>query len=210
MTNGCDFCLVKLRPDSDLSLGERTISKLVIAREWAMPSHETFSIAPITSLLRRYVKNSCNWIDPFARDAQVAGLTNDINPNTKAQFHLDAFEFVRSMPADLEGVLFDPPYSLHQLKEVYNDLGRAIMKKEAQGTLWTNLKSELSSKIKMGGLAICFGWNSIGFGKTRGFELIEVLLVSHGRMHNDTIVTVERKIVHYNEGIRWKKRLGMN
>jgi hypothetical protein len=30
-------------------------------------------------------------------------------------------------------------------------------------------------------------------GKKRGFEIIEILLVSHGRLHNDTIVTVEVK-----------------
>jgi hypothetical protein len=41
---------------------------------------------------------------------------------------------------------------------------------------------------------MCFGWNSSGIGIKRGFELIEVLLVCHGGSHNDTIVTVERKI----------------
>jgi hypothetical protein len=45
-----------------------------------------------------------------------------------------------------------------------------------------------------GGYAICCGWNSIGIGKKRGFKLIEVLLVCHGRLHNDTIVTVEQKV----------------
>ena len=45
-----------------------------------------------------------------------------------------------------------------------------------------------------GGIAISCGWNSIGMGKTHGFEIIEILLVCHGRAHNDTIVTVERKI----------------
>jgi hypothetical protein len=41
---------------------------------------------------------------------------------------------------------------------------------------------------------MCFGWNSSGVGTKRGMELIEVLLVSHGGSHNDTICTVERKI----------------
>jgi len=31
-------------------------------------------------------------------------------------------------------------------------------------------------------------------GKKMGFELIEILLVCHGSDHNDTIVTVERKV----------------
>jgi len=49
--------------------------------------------------------------------------------------------------------------------------------------------------LKPGGIAICFGWNSMGFGLTRGYELKEILLVTHGAAHNDTIVTVERKNV---------------
>jgi hypothetical protein len=31
-------------------------------------------------------------------------------------------------------------------------------------------------------------------GKTNGFEIEEILLVPHGGWHNDTIVTVERKV----------------
>lgn len=34
----------------------------------------------------------------------------------------------------------------------------------------------------------------MGIGKKNGFEIIEILLVAHGGMHNDTIVTVERKL----------------
>lgn len=57
-----------------------------------------------------------------------------------------------------------------------------------------NVKEHISPKIVTGGYAITFGWNSQGFGKKQGFELIEVLLVPHGRGHNDTIVTVEIKV----------------
>lgn len=47
--------------------------------------------------------------------------------------------------------------------------------------------------IKPGGTAICFGWSSMGLGKSRGFEMTRVLLVPHGGSKNDTIVTVEKK-----------------
>jgi len=46
----------------------------------------------------------------------------------------------------------------------------------------------------LGGIAISFGWNSNGFGKKLGFEIIEILIVPHGSSHNDTIVTIERKV----------------
>lgn len=31
-------------------------------------------------------------------------------------------------------------------------------------------------------------------GLKRGFEIVEILLVAHGSNHNDTIVTVEKKV----------------
>ena len=40
---------------------------------------------------------------------------------------------------------------------------------------------------------MCFGWNSNGVGSA-DMEMIEILIVAHGGQHNDTIVTVERKI----------------
>lgn len=48
--------------------------------------------------------------------------------------------------------------------------------------------------LKPQGIVVCFGWNSNGVGKKRGFEMEEVLLVPHGGSKHDTIVTVERKI----------------
>jgi hypothetical protein len=51
----------------------------------------------------------------------------------------------------------------------------------------------ISPKIKLGGYAISFGWNSNGFGEKYGFTIIEILMVCHGSSHNDTIVVVEIK-----------------
>ena len=53
--------------------------------------------------------------------------------------------------------------------------------------------NEISRIVRPGGIVMCFGWNSSGIGKKRAFELIEILLVAHGGIHNDTIITVERK-----------------
>ena len=53
---------------------------------------------------------------------------------------------------------------------------------------------EIKRILKPNGLALCFGWNSNGIGKTRGFEMLEVLLVPHGGSKNDTICTAERKV----------------
>jgi hypothetical protein len=56
------------------------------------------------------------------------------------------------------------------------------------------IKHAFAPKIKSGGIAISCGWNTNGFGKTLGFEIVEILVVPHGSSHNDTLVTVERKV----------------
>jgi len=91
-----------------------------------------------------------------------------------------------------DGVLFDPPYSPRQISECYQHVGRKTHKEDTQSSFYSNRKNAAAKLIKPGGLAITCGWNSNGFGKTRGFELIEMLCVAHGGAHNDTIITVER------------------
>ena len=47
--------------------------------------------------------------------------------------------------------------------------------------------------VSDGGYVITCGWNSGGVGKKYGFLIQEILLISHGSWHNDTIITVDRK-----------------
>lgn len=58
----------------------------------------------------------------------------------------------------------------------------------------TKVKDEIARLIRPGGKAICYGWNSMGLGKSRGFILREVLLVPHGGSRNDTICTVDVRL----------------
>lgn len=168
-------------------------------REFAMPSANTFSIGPISRLLDSWLPmplTSPVIVDPFARDSGRGTVTNDLNPATKAQFHMLAEEFVANHLADgsADVVLFDPPYSPRQIAEVYQQVGRKCSKQDTQNArLYKVVKDGLHRMLKPGGIAICCGWNSMGFGIGRGYELLEVLIVPHGGAHNDTIVTVERK-----------------
>lgn len=173
---------------------------MIINRVWAMPSKWTFQILPIGNLVSRYVKDGKGWIDPFAGMTSPAEITNDLNKEMPTKFHLDAFEFCKTLQdKTYSGVLYDPPYSLRQIMECYEGIGQTVDKKWATTKFYSDIKRNLSSKIIPGGYVISFGWNSIGFGKNRGFKLIEVLLVCHGRLHNDTICTVEQKIQHHME-----------
>jgi hypothetical protein len=170
------------------------------SREFAMPNAETFSIGPIARLLDKWLPmalESAVIVDPFARNSGRGTVTNDLNPNTQAQFHLLAEAFVmnhvQSQTAD--AVLFDPPYSPRQIAECYQQVGRKCSTQETQNArLYKTVKDGLHRMLKPGGIAICCGWNSMGFGLGRGYEMLELLLVPHGAAHNDTIVTVERKV----------------
>jgi len=162
-------------------------------RAWSMPNRFTFQIKPIKELLNSYVGDGKGWIDPFAGESSPAEITNDINPERKAKYHLHAVDFCKQLNGNLyNGVLFDPPYSLRQVKECYDSIGLNMSFDDSK-MFPTNVKDLIAPKIKPNGVAICCGWDSIGLGKNRGFELMELLLVCHGGRHNDTIVTVERK-----------------
>jgi hypothetical protein len=121
--------------------------------------------------------------------------TNDLNPNIVAAHHWDGCEFLKRFEASsIDGTLFDPPYSPRQVAECYKSVGRAVTMEDTQARFWSKCKQEIARIMKFDGIAISCGWNSSGIGKTLGFELIELLLVCHGGQHNDTIVTVEKKV----------------
>lgn len=162
-------------------------------RVWAMPSQWTFTIKPIQDLLVRY-KVGEGWIDPFAGENSPAEITNDLNPERPTTYHLHAKDFLVQLSGEYEGALFDPPYSLQQVKECYNGVGIELLSREDANYFPGYIKDLIAPKIKSNGVVICCGWSSGGFGMGRGFELLEVLIIPHGGHHNDTIVTVERKI----------------
>jgi len=162
-----------------------------ITRIWAMPNKWTFTIKPIKELLSREIQGY--WCDPYAGENSFAQVQNDLNG--KCEFCMDALEFLKTRKDnEFDGILLDPPYSLRQVSEHYKKAGIKITGWHTSAGYNSALKNEAKRIIKPGGKAICFGWNSMGLGKNRGFEMVEILLVPHGGSKNDTIVTVERKL----------------
>lgn len=170
------------------------MSDVRMRRVWAMPNRWTFTIPPIAELVRRYVGTGRGWIDPFAGQTSPAEFTNDLNPEAKSESHMDALDFLQGLRGQYSGILFDPPYSYNQMQECYETIGIGKITSRHATNFYGDLRDAIAPLIVPGGLALSFGWNSIGMGKTHGFALIEVLLVCHGRAHNDTICTVERKV----------------
>lgn len=165
---------------------------ITFSRVWAMPSPHTFTIRPIAALLDRALTGCAVIIDPFCGNSTRGTHRNDLRDGG-----IDAEDFCKSLAASgliADAVLFDPPYSPRQISEVYKSVGMSVGVEETQNArLYKRVRDSLDALLRPGGVAVSFGWNSAGFGESRGYEIVEIMLVAHGGAHNDTIVVVERK-----------------
>jgi len=160
-----------------------------------MPSADTFDIKLIGEFVWRYLQKSEISIDPFARNKKWATYTNDLNPNTEAEYHLEAADFLyklvtKNIKADL--IIFDPPYSTRQIKECYDGIGKKGTTQDMQAP-WSQWKKYINELCSPSATVLSFGWNTVGMGIKYGFEIVEIMLVCHGGSHNDTICMAERK-----------------
>jgi hypothetical protein len=168
---------------------------IIFNRVWEMPNSNTFEIKCIAKLIHKYFNSKLESIDPFANKSRLAKITNDLNPEMKCDYSMDAVEFLKQFKTEsIDFVFYDPPYSLRQVSECYKNVGIPVVMETTQSSWRTKQINEISRVVKPDGIVMSFGWNSSGIGKVRGFEIIEILLVAHGGSHNDTIVTVEKKI----------------
>lgn len=167
-----------------------------ISRKWAMPNSRTFNIKPIRDIIDKYVHGII--IDPFANDSKIASITNDIDTDYDTTYHMDATDFLKLFEDNsVDSVLYDPPYSSRQISECYKKMKLSVNMQTTQSSYWAKQKKEIGRIVKPGGIVISCSWNSGGIGKKYGFDTQEILLVSHGGWHNDTIVVVDKKISAY-------------
>ena len=166
-------------------------------RCFAMPNAETFSVKPIGKFVQRFLVEAKVSVDPFARNRNWATYTNDINPTTSAQSHQDAEAFLDGLAAkniNVDLALFDPPYSARQVSEHYKAAGLLVTQDDTQnGRLYRRVRCALDKIVRPDGIVLSFGWQSVGMGVNRGYELFEVMMVAHGGGHNDTLCIAERK-----------------
>lgn len=142
---------------------------ILVERTWAMPNKRTFQIPPIKKLIEEEIGSV--YLDPFP-----------------FEYSKDATDYLRDNKPQPFGV-FDPPYSPRQLKECYKGKGEY----DTKASTWSKWKDLMAEKVNK--KCISFGWNSGGLGISRGFRITRILLVAHGGMHNDTICTVEEKVI---------------
>ncbi len=197
----CDDWLESVELEPAVESGESPVRSgvggVLMQRVWAMPSADTFDVHPIACFVQKYLAKATLSIDPFARNKRWATHTNDLNPETRAEHHMDAEEFLwmlrdQGVRADL--AILDPPYSPRQIAECYKAAGRSVGMKETQNAaLYSRVKHALAQVLAPDAVVLSFGWNSAGLGKKYGMEIIELLTVCHGGAHNDTICIAEKQ-----------------
>ena len=131
-------------------------------------------------------------IDPFARNCHHQGFdsyTNDINPRTKANYHLDALDFLDQLPSNsADFAIFDPPFSQERSKRSYGETSNVY-------TVPSYVKdcfAHIARILKPGGKIMKLGFNSNR--NHPSLKLLSVLIASHGGNHNDTIVTIWQRV----------------
>lgn len=172
-------------------------SPFPMSRQWAMPTPDTFDCKPIGDFVRRYLKPGMTSIDPFARNKRWCTHTNDLNPETLAEHHMDAIDFClmlqkENVRANL--AIIDPPYSNRQISECYKGVGRSVTTEDTQlGRVLKEVRQAIHPMVEIGGIVLSFGWNSCGMGIKLGYRPLEIMLVAHGGSHSDTICLAEIK-----------------
>lgn len=117
-----------------------------------MPSSRTFSIKPIRMLIEKYISGRDVVVDPFANNNRLATITNDLDPDCDADYHMDALDFLTMLPNEsADVVLYDPPYSPRQVAECYKKLDMTVNMQTTQASYWSKQKEQIARIVKTGG-----------------------------------------------------------
>jgi hypothetical protein len=143
-------------------------------------------------------------VDGFARESFVCDLdcfiTNDLNPIFKTDYNLEWKDFAKQVQLgghkpDL--VFFDPPYSLRQLKEHYDGIGKDLELWQTHN-MWKEGKDIIASCMPVGGRVVSLGWTTAGFGAKRGFDKVAIYVFEQAAREDrySLLVTIEQKVQH--------------
>ena len=173
---------------------------------FAMPNSNTMTIKPIKEFTENWINfvtcrnnlplGKAVVVDPFAKDCKLGTITNDLNPECDTDYHMRAEDFLDKLideGIEADVVIYAPPYSPRQISECYKAVGIKTTQQDTQSSFYTKIKQRIRKIVKVDGYVLSFGWNSMGVGK-EGFRYEEIMLVTHGGAHNDTICVAQRRI----------------
>ncbi len=181
---------------------------------------EPFSNKHIRHIINRYLAHhnadmfpyEMQMIDPFARFSFTNDLpfciTNDLNPDCPTDYHLEANDFCEMILKEHgEGtydlILWDPPYTIRQLKELYDGIGLHLFQEQVQN-MWGRALKACDKLLKVNGTFISLGYTTKGV-RSRKFQTDEIHIFqsNHTPDAYDTLMTVQRKVQHniFNYGV---------
>lgn len=171
---------------------------------------EPFSNPHIRKILDKFINQKmfetdgdAIMIDPFARASFTNDypnfITNDLNRNFKTDYNFEFKDFCslwdESVCAPIDLVLFDPPYSLRQLKDCYENIGHDLPLWQTQRP-WNDGLDLLAKWMAPRALFISLGWNTQGMGTARGFQKLAIYNFeqSGGAPRHNIQLTIEVKM----------------
>ena len=143
-------------------------------------------------------------IDGFARESFVNDLecfiTNDLNPEFACDYNLEWKDFAKQlqgMKSEIDLVLFDPPYSLRQLKDHYDGIGKDLELWQTHN-MWKEGKDIVAKLMPVGSRVVSLGWTTSGFGAKRGFDKVAVYVFEQVAREDRyaLLLTIEEKVQH--------------
>lgn len=148
-------------------------------------------------------------VDPFARESFTNSIenfvTNDLNTEFATTYNMEFKDFARHMRTrflhghspNIDLVFFDPPYSLRQLKDHYDGIGKHLELWQTHN-MWAEGKDHLASMMPVGSRVVSLGWTTSGFGRKRGFEKVALHVFEQVAREDRyaLLVTVEEKVQH--------------
>jgi hypothetical protein len=167
----CEFTIIKCIQDSPDTHKTKWFSKV-----WA----------DFMELIDIEVAVSC---DPFARNCDYATFTNDLNPDTNAQRHECALDFLKAFENNsIDFLIFDPPFSPIQDTRHYGELGVNLY--ASDGVLLTECLDEAARIVNPGGYVLKLGYNCNTFNPA--FELVHLWIIqkNHRTHNNCTMVSL--------------------
>lgn len=134
-----------------------------------------------------------DWLiaDPFARNCPVGTHTNDLNPHTQAENHIDGLEWLRLQPSSyFDCVILDPPFSDVANDRIY-DHERIHGEKSniyTQATYFKSVMMEIFRILKPNGRCLRFGYTTSTLCK--GLTLARLWVVNFYSPRNDVLVSL--------------------
>ncbi len=164
---------------------------MILSRRKGRPSLETSSTKwckDIFEEVMRRIDHTLDICDPFALNNTLGWpFTNDINPNSKADYNMDAIDFLNLMVMEgheFDLILFDPPFSFRQADRYVGSVTNVY----TAPAYVKRCYESMYKIVKPGGYILKFGFNSTRDHK--GLTLVEMWCINHGGNHNDTLVTL--------------------